>query len=75
MCQFCQQNYWDNRRAKAKSKQNAGIIGVYLSKICLNSYNSYAYNETQQYRMVKGRVAPPKSLFQVATQAKKFDIL
>ena len=28
-------------------------------------------NVIQQYRMVKGRVAPPKCLFRVATQTKK----
>ena len=31
MNRFCWQNYWNNRKAKAE--QNAGIIGVNLSKI------------------------------------------
>ena len=26
----------------------------------LDSYNSYALNEREQYRMVMGKVAPPK---------------
>ena len=44
----------------------AGIIETNLSKMCLISYNSYAENKMQQYRMAKGRVAPPKCLFNAA---------
>ena len=64
MCRFCQ--------LKEKSKkQNAGIIGANLSKICIISYNSYAYNEIQQYRMVKDKVASLKFLLHVATLIEK----
>ena len=46
-------------------EQSAGIIGANLSKTHLVSYNSYAYNGIQQYRMVKGKVAHLKFLTQV----------
>ena len=37
----------------------------------LNQLQQLCLNEIQQYRMVKGRVAPPKCLFHVATQIEK----
>ena len=46
----------------------AGIIGTNMNKIHLVSYNSYTKNEIEQYRMVKGRLVPPKYLFYVVTQ-------
>ena len=52
-------------------RQNAGIIGANLSKMCLISYKSNALNEKQQYRMVKHKAASPKCLFHVATQIEK----
>ena len=36
--------------------------GANLSKMHLVSYNSYAYNGIQQYRIVKGKMALPKCL-------------
>ena len=52
-------------------------MGENLSKIytLLGTIRSYALNKTQQYRMIKGRVAPPNFLFQVSAQNKKSDIL
>ena len=41
----------------------------------LVSYNSYAYNGIQQYRMVKGKVAPPKCLLFVVTYITKIETL
>ena len=32
---------------------------------------SYVQNEIRQYRMIKGRVAPPKSLFNAVTLIDK----
>ena len=37
----------------------------------LVSYNSYAYNGIQQYRMVNGKVAPPKCLLFTVKQIEK----
>ena len=54
----------------------AGIKRANLSKpIYLVSYNSYAYNRMQQYRMVKGKVAISKCLLFVVPQLKKIDTL
>ena len=49
----------------------AGIKGANSSKMYLVSYNSYAYNEIQQYRMVMSTVATPKCLLFVVTQIEK----
>ena len=36
MCQFCQQNYSNNRKAKTKSKMLSGITGVKFEQNMLN---------------------------------------
>ena len=41
----------------------------------LVSYNSYAYNGLQQYRMVKGKVASLKYFLFVVTEIVKIDTL
>ena len=52
-------------------EQSVGIIGANLSKMHLVSCIRYAYNEIQQYRMVKGKIAPPKCLLFIVTQIEK----
>ena len=37
----------------------------------LISYSNYAYNEIEQYRIVKGRIDTPKCLFYIVTQVEK----
>ena len=59
----------EQQEGKTK-EQNIGMRGVNSSKICLISYNNCAWNEIQQYRMIKGKVAPPKYLFCVAMQTE-----
>ena len=48
-----------------------GIKEANSSKMHLVSYNSYVYNGTQQYGMVKGTVATPKCLLFIVTQIEK----
>ena len=58
--------FWKNRKATESKEQSADIVGTNLSKIHLVSYNNYAYNGIQEYRMVKGKV-PPKCLNSTVT--------
>ena len=69
MCQFCQQNYWNNKKAKAKSK--SWHYKSKFEKIMHNKLQYLCLNGIQQYGMIKGRVAPPKCLLHVATQIEK----
>ena len=48
------------------------MLAAKLREICSNSLNSYAENLIQQYRMVKGRVAP---CFMLPFRLKEIDIL
>ena len=58
---------------KAKCKvHNRSIIGANSRKMHLLKNNSYTYNGIQKYRVVKGKVAPPKDLLFVVIQIEKY---
>ena len=59
----------EGQKQRAKCWYNrANLSKVY---VCLISYSSYTGNQIQQYRIVKGIVAPPKCLYHVATHIEK----
>ena len=60
-------------KATEGKELSADIIGA-NSCTWLYSYNSYAYNGIQQYRMVKGELIPTKCL-RLSLKLKKIEIL
>ena len=69
MSQFCQHNFLGRQKQRAKCWHNRSKFSTLLATIAMLKI-------TQQYRMVKNKAAPSKSLFHAVTWIiKKIDIL